>query len=152
MAWMNPCITCGACCAHFRVSFYWAETDPARGGSVPEEWTEDVTGWIRCMRGTNQPHPHCAALEGSVGGLVRCRIYANRPSPCREFGIHVRAGKILASQSDLERCNRARAAYHLPPLDRARHDHSPSRKKHPLVLSAPRVRRRHNPHSPHLNP
>ncbi|HGC1012017.1 TPA: YkgJ family cysteine cluster protein, partial [Escherichia coli] len=20
----NPCITCGACCAFFRVSFYWA--------------------------------------------------------------------------------------------------------------------------------
>ncbi|EFG2122847.1 YkgJ family cysteine cluster protein, partial [Escherichia coli] len=21
----NPCMTCGACCAFFRVSFYWAE-------------------------------------------------------------------------------------------------------------------------------
>ncbi|MEG6657786.1 YkgJ family cysteine cluster protein, partial [Pseudomonas aeruginosa] len=21
----NPCLTCGACCAHFRVSFYWGE-------------------------------------------------------------------------------------------------------------------------------
>ncbi|THB82127.1 YkgJ family cysteine cluster protein, partial [Pantoea allii] len=21
----NPCVSCGACCAHFRVSFYWAE-------------------------------------------------------------------------------------------------------------------------------
>ncbi|EJT1381768.1 TPA: YkgJ family cysteine cluster protein, partial [Escherichia coli] len=20
----NPCMTCGACCAFFRVSFYWA--------------------------------------------------------------------------------------------------------------------------------
>ncbi|EEX7666747.1 YkgJ family cysteine cluster protein, partial [Escherichia coli] len=23
----NPCMTCGACCAFFRVSFYWAEAD-----------------------------------------------------------------------------------------------------------------------------
>ncbi|MDX1269447.1 MAG: YkgJ family cysteine cluster protein, partial [Oceanisphaera sp.] len=21
----NPCLTCGACCAFFRVSFYWGE-------------------------------------------------------------------------------------------------------------------------------
>ncbi|MBB8903342.1 YkgJ family cysteine cluster protein, partial [Escherichia coli] len=25
MSDLNPCITCGACCAFFRVSFYWAE-------------------------------------------------------------------------------------------------------------------------------
>ncbi|WP_374212354.1 YkgJ family cysteine cluster protein [Thiothrix subterranea] len=25
----NPCMTCGACCASFRVSFYWGETDAA---------------------------------------------------------------------------------------------------------------------------
>jgi Fe-S-cluster containining protein len=22
----NPCLSCGACCASFRVSFYWRET------------------------------------------------------------------------------------------------------------------------------
>ncbi|MBR7358785.1 YkgJ family cysteine cluster protein, partial [Klebsiella pneumoniae] len=25
MSDINPCMTCGACCAYFRVSFYWAE-------------------------------------------------------------------------------------------------------------------------------
>ncbi|HBP8873638.1 TPA: YkgJ family cysteine cluster protein, partial [Escherichia coli] len=25
----NPCMRCGACCAFFRVSFYWAEADDA---------------------------------------------------------------------------------------------------------------------------
>jgi hypothetical protein len=30
----NPCVSCGACCAHFRVSFYWAEADDAPGGIV----------------------------------------------------------------------------------------------------------------------
>ncbi|HGV2870196.1 TPA: YkgJ family cysteine cluster protein, partial [Escherichia coli] len=24
MSNLNPCMTCGACCAFFRVSFYWA--------------------------------------------------------------------------------------------------------------------------------
>ncbi|MEA7465220.1 YkgJ family cysteine cluster protein, partial [Salmonella enterica subsp. enterica serovar Lubbock] len=24
MSVLNPCMTCGACCAYFRVSFYWA--------------------------------------------------------------------------------------------------------------------------------
>ncbi|HCB0868544.1 TPA: YkgJ family cysteine cluster protein, partial [Klebsiella pneumoniae] len=24
MSEINPCMTCGACCAYFRVSFYWA--------------------------------------------------------------------------------------------------------------------------------
>ncbi|WP_142908916.1 CxxCxxCC domain-containing protein, partial [Klebsiella pneumoniae] len=27
MSNLNPCMTCGACCAFFRVSFYWAEAD-----------------------------------------------------------------------------------------------------------------------------
>ncbi|MLR39642.1 YkgJ family cysteine cluster protein, partial [Salmonella enterica subsp. enterica] len=27
MSVLNPCMTCGACCAYFRVSFYWAEGD-----------------------------------------------------------------------------------------------------------------------------
>ncbi|RBD09468.1 YkgJ family cysteine cluster protein, partial [Xanthomonas oryzae pv. oryzae] len=25
----HPCLTCGACCAYFRVSFHWSEADPA---------------------------------------------------------------------------------------------------------------------------
>ncbi|EKJ0223351.1 YkgJ family cysteine cluster protein, partial [Escherichia coli] len=25
----NPCMACGACCAFFRVSFYWAKVDDA---------------------------------------------------------------------------------------------------------------------------
>ena len=28
---MHPCLTCGACCAHFRVSFHWSEADPDQG-------------------------------------------------------------------------------------------------------------------------
>ncbi|EER5964904.1 YkgJ family cysteine cluster protein, partial [Escherichia coli] len=38
----NPCMTCGACCAFFRVSFYWAEADDA-GGKVPVSLTEQIS-------------------------------------------------------------------------------------------------------------
>lgn len=53
MSEINPCMTCGACCAYFRVSFYWAEADDA-GGTVPSALTEPLTPFLRCMSGTNQ--------------------------------------------------------------------------------------------------
>lgn len=112
----NPCVTCGACCAHFRVSFYWAEADDAPGGTVPVELTEDVNGLMRCMKGSNQPLPRCAALEGCIGEHVRCTIYAQRPTPCREFGVTWERGTLRFSADELERCNQARAAWGLPPL------------------------------------
>jgi len=31
----NSCLSCGACCAHCRVSFYWAEADDVTRGGVP---------------------------------------------------------------------------------------------------------------------
>lgn len=105
----NPCVSCGACCAHFRVSFYWAEADDA-GGLVPTELTEPLSLLMRNMRGTNDRAPRCVALQGDIGGCVSCGIYEQRPTPCREFsmsgeeGIHNKA------------CDRARARYGLPPL------------------------------------
>lgn len=42
MSVLNPCMTCGACCAYFRVSFYWAEGDDA-SGRVPASLTESIT-------------------------------------------------------------------------------------------------------------
>ncbi|ATA22239.1 hypothetical protein EDC48_11854 [Gibbsiella quercinecans] len=105
----NPCVSCGACCAYFRVSFYWAEADDG-GGVVPASLTEPLTPFLRCMQGTNSKSPRCTALDGEIGKAVSCSIYLNRPSPCREF-----------DQSGLnglrnEACDRARARYGLPPL------------------------------------
>jgi uncharacterized protein len=97
----NPCIECGACCATFRVSFYWAEAD-ARG--VPSQLTEQVNPWYGCMAGTNSASPRCVALEGTVGAKVDCTIYAQRPEPCREL------------QPGEEKCNKARQLHGLPPL------------------------------------
>lgn len=114
----NPCLSCGACCAHYRVSFYWSEADAALGGVVPVELAEELTTFLCCMQGTNRPHPRCVALEGTVGEAVYCRIYDLRPSPCREFGINWEGAPFQVAEEDLARCNQARAAWGLPPLTR----------------------------------
>jgi len=105
----NPCTSCGACCATFRVSFYWREGDTA-GGTVPTALTESLPPHRLCMAGTNAAAPRCIALAGQVGDAAQCTIYANRPSPCREFQRHGEDG------ADNEACTRARARYGLPPL------------------------------------
>ncbi|MDE8554833.1 YkgJ family cysteine cluster protein [Pantoea vagans] len=105
----NPCVSCGACCAHFRVSFYWAEADDA-GGLVPTELTEPLSLLMRNMHGTNDRAPRCVALQGDIGGCVSCGIYEQRPTPCREFSMSGEAG------IHNEACDRARARYGLPPL------------------------------------
>ncbi|MEY3200497.1 MAG: hypothetical protein RIR70_47 [Pseudomonadota bacterium] len=97
----NPCLSCGACCAAFRVSFYWAEIDESQ---VSPALIEKLTPHLSCMAGTHRAAPHCAALEGRVGGATACRIYAHRPSPCRE---------VLPGD---DKCQRARAKHALPPL------------------------------------
>lgn len=107
----NPCISCGACCAYFRVSFYWAEAQMG-GGTVPQHLTEQITPFMSCMQGTNQKqNTRCTALKGNIGENVSCAIYHQRPTPCHEFeqswlnGIHNEA------------CDKARAAYGLAPLE-----------------------------------
>lgn len=97
----NPCQACGACCASFRVSFYWADGE-ARG--LPAELTEQLNPWFSCMAGTNRRAPHCVALDGTLGIDVGCRVYLQRPEPCRE----VQAGD--------SQCLKARAHHGLPPL------------------------------------
>lgn len=77
---INPCMTCGACCAQFRVSFYWAE---ALERGLPEEFYGPLTPTMAHMLGTNCGKPRCAALGGDVGQETRCAVYDARPSPCR---------------------------------------------------------------------
>lgn len=83
----NLCQACGACCVHFRVSFYWGEADDAPGGIVPAQLTDAVSPHLRCMKGTASKPARCVALEGEVGKGVSCSIYPQRPSTCREFGV-----------------------------------------------------------------
>lgn len=107
----NPCISCGACCAYYRCSFYWAEADCAPGGTVPFEMTEKLNDFRLSMRGMSGSTPRCAALLGEIGNSVRCSIYDLRSSVCRDFpfswdgGIHN------------PRCDKARLAWGLPVLE-----------------------------------
>ena len=66
------CTHCGACCATFRVSFYWAE-----GSALPPDYTVALTPRLR-LHGGYQPKPaqlHCLTRRsGPRGQLQRvCR-------------------------------------------------------------------------------
>lgn len=106
----NICLSCGACCANFRVSFHWAETTLATPEGVPQELTEAISSHHNCMKGTNQKQPRCIALHGTVGQQVSCVIYGQRSSTCREFDILDEQGQIN------EQCTKARAASQLLPV------------------------------------
>ena len=111
---VHPCQSCGACCAFFRVSFYWREAEASSSPrAVPLSLTEDYSDTQRNMRGTNQKHPRCVALEGRVGSRVGCAIYESRPSPCRAFAASYEDG------TPNPRCDQARAAFDLRPLKRS---------------------------------
>ncbi|KQP05093.1 YkgJ family cysteine cluster protein [Pseudorhodoferax sp. Leaf265] len=100
---VSPCLSCGACCACFRVDFSVHEL-LSEGGSVPDGLTVEVNGHTARMRGTDHVPVRCAALTGKLGQHVGCGIYEWRPSPCREF------------EAGSEACDRARARHGMAPL------------------------------------
>lgn len=108
---LNFCLACGACCAHFRASFYYQETDEFIPGGVPAELTEPLTGFRQVMRGTKHVPPRCVALNGAIGQSVACSIHVRRASVCREFPASYEDGV-----TPNERCDQARAAHGLPPV------------------------------------
>lgn len=83
----NPCLNCGACCQHFRISFYFGETSFYPSGVVPLEMVEKLNDHRVVMKGTNQKSPRCVALKGTVGEAIGCKIYENRPSVCRQYHV-----------------------------------------------------------------
>ena len=106
----HPCLSCGACCAAFRVSLHWSEADPELGGHVPVELTEPVRTHELAMRGTSQPSPRCIALDADIGRSSRCTIHARRPSTCRAVVPSWESGETSAQ------CDRARRKHGLPAL------------------------------------
>jgi len=90
----HPCLSCGACCAAFRVDFSTHELHSA-GGGVPDGLAVPVTDHLWRMRGTDHLPVRCAALAGRVGERVACGIYEWRPGPCREFA----AGSAACAQA-----------------------------------------------------
>lgn len=102
----SPCLSCGACCACFRVDFAVEELDDM-GGQVPSGLAVEVTTSMSRMRGTDHLPARCAALTGRVGEKASCGIYEWRPSPCREF------------EAGSDACGRARLRHGLRPLQDA---------------------------------
>lgn len=86
----SPCTDCGACCRHFRVSFYQGELDSFPGGFVPTELTTSLTPTMVCMQGTEKGGGRCIALQPDN----RCAIYSKRPTPCREFPVYMDDGSL----------------------------------------------------------
>ncbi len=80
----HPCLSCGACCAFYRVSFHWTETTSDSHG-VPLEMTNQISQYVNSMKGTNQANPNCVALKGVIGQSTSCEIYDQRPQACRSF-------------------------------------------------------------------
>jgi hypothetical protein len=104
---LHPCQRCGACCATFRVSFYWSE-------AVPAHLTEQLTPFRAHMKHSNEPgKPRCVALNGEIGKEVACGIYQERSTPCRDFEASFETG------TPNPRCDKARANHGLPPLTEA---------------------------------
>jgi Fe-S-cluster containining protein len=109
----NPCLSCGACCQHFRVSMYMGEMASSPGGTVPDELVSFVNPHIVCMKGTESGHGRCVALRGTVGQPgIRCEIYPARPTPCREYRVWSEDGTPNPD------CQRLRKGIGLPPLRR----------------------------------
>ncbi|TLD77063.1 YkgJ family cysteine cluster protein [Escherichia coli] len=105
----NPYMTCGACCAFFRVSFYWAEADDA-GGNVPASLTEQISP-LSSLYARHQSEKSPMSRSGHhPAENAYCSVYKNRPSICREFAMSGENGEIN------EACNRARAKYGLPEI------------------------------------
>ena len=104
----HVCLSCGACCAQYRVAFHWLETAAENG--VPPELTAPLDAHRLVMQGTKHQPVRCVALAGEIGGCVACSIYDQRPSPCRELRVSQENG------TPSEQCDRARLAWGLQPL------------------------------------
>ena len=86
------CQSCGLCCCHpltkadgvvttdSEMTYYSTESVTYRWWHG-EEITDTQTGFW--MRRTSDEK--CIALEGTLGQDVRCSIYDDRPSVCRQF-------------------------------------------------------------------
>ena len=74
----HPCRACGACCRQLPVSFHENEINVSLARFVEP----DHPNHVRMRRADSGA---CAALEGTCGKFTTCTVYADRPSPCRDF-------------------------------------------------------------------
>ena len=79
------CLSCGACCAAFRVDFHCSNLASADVPGEPLELTVPLTATLVRMRGTDEAPPRCVGLGGEGGTCVACTFYVCRRGPCRDF-------------------------------------------------------------------
>jgi hypothetical protein len=60
-------MSCGACCAYFRVSFYWGESDLHPEGFVLVDKLDER---FAVMKGTDQQDSRCSCLSGELGSFM----------------------------------------------------------------------------------
>lgn len=107
----NPCVSCGVCCALYKVVIEDVETSDQPDGSVPVELTVKSNDNRRFMKGTETFRKRCVALTGTLGTHVACSIYEKRPLACRRF-----AASWDAEYGGNPLCDRARIRYGMPPF------------------------------------
>lgn len=77
---------------------------------MPDDLVVQVSSHLVAMRVTDSRPVRCVGLLGEVGCGVRCTLYAQRSSTCREFEASWHNGEANSH------CDAACAAYGLPPL------------------------------------
>jgi uncharacterized protein len=108
----NPCTSCGACCALYRVTFPREISETESSTAVPLDLTIKINRKQRGMKGTYSSSPRCIALKGDIGFSVSCSIYSVRPPPCRIFKVSWENG------IENEKCDRAREFWGLKALEK----------------------------------
>jgi Fe-S-cluster containining protein len=73
----SPCQACGACCSYSANWPRFSIEDDAALDAIPAELVNDRFSGMRC------DGDRCCALDGRVGVMTSCRIYAARPEVCR---------------------------------------------------------------------
>ena len=99
-----PCVSCGACCAYFRVNFN-TKINP----QVPQEMVVFYDRKQMAMKGAEKFKGRCVALDGEIGVNAKCSIYEKRPNLCALFPVWLPNGK------QNPRCAKARKFHGLPP-------------------------------------
>ncbi|HSK70285.1 MAG TPA: YkgJ family cysteine cluster protein [Pyrinomonadaceae bacterium] len=96
------CMTCGACCA----SSPCIGVSPLEKVPMEDFWEITAEGGIvvdRFLKRSDETFS-CAALDGTIGEQVSCRIYEQRPRACRLF------------EAGSDKCHAVRRAYGIEPF------------------------------------
>ncbi len=99
-----PCMSCGACCAYFKVQF-----DKKYNPQVPWQKIKVISHSEAVMLGTEEAKGRCKSLDGIVGENCRCNIYNSRPDVCESFTVWLNDG------SQNPKCIEARKHHGLKP-------------------------------------